>query len=85
MSKNERLFKISAILSILGFIVIFASGWAGNILANIWLNGVGGIVDTNEYEFRQQTYSLSFLCLGSVLFGVGLLAFLFSWYKKQEN
>lgn len=85
MNKNERLFKISTLLSILGFILIMGNGWAGNLLANIWLNMIGGTVDTSIYEFQKYTYSSSFLSLGSILFGVGLITMIFSWYKKQEN
>jgi len=85
MNKNERLFKISTLLIISGFLLIIGNGWIGNLLANIWLNMVGGIADTNVYEFQKYTYSSSFLSLGNILFGVGLLAMLFSWYKKQED
>ena len=85
MNKNERLFKISTLLFIFGFLLIMGNGWAGNLVANIWLNRVGGIADTNAYEYQKYTYSLSFLSLGNILFGVGLLAMLFSWYKKQED
>lgn len=85
MNKNERLFRISILLIIIGFLLIMGNGWTGNLVANIWLHKVGGIADTNVYEFQKYTYSSSFLSLGNVLFGVGLLAMLFSWYKKQED
>ena len=85
MNKNERLFTISTLLVILGFLLIIGNGWIGNLLANVWLNSVGGTADTNVYEFQKYTYSSSFLSLGNVLFGVGLLAMLFSWYRKQED
>ena len=85
MNKNERLFKISTLLIILGFILIMGSGWTGNLFANIWLNMQGGMADTNVYEFQKYTYSSSFLSLGNIIFGVGLLTMLFSWYKKQED
>ena len=85
MNKNERLFAISTLLVISGFLLIIGKGWIGNLLANIWLDSVGGTADTNVYEFQKYTYSSSFLSLGNILFGVGLLAMLFSWYKKQED
>lgn len=85
MNKNERLFRISTLLIILGFLLIIGNGWTANLLANIWLNNVGGTADTNVYEFQKYTYSSSFLSLGNILFGVGLLTMLFSWYKKQED
>ena len=74
MDKNERLFRISILLIIFGFLLIMGNGWTGNLVANIWLNRVGGIADTNVYEFQKYTSSSSFLSLGTILFGVGLLA-----------
>ena len=85
MNKNERLFKISILLIILGFIFTMGSGWTGNLFANIWLNMVGGMADTSDYEFQKHIYSSSVLSLGNILFGVGLLTILFSWYKKQTD
>lgn len=85
MNKNERLFKISTLLIISGFLLIIGNGWIGNLLADIWLNMQSGIVDNTVYPFLKYTYSSSFLSLGNILFGVGLLALLFSWYKKQEG
>ncbi|MER1998287.1 MAG: hypothetical protein ABS882_00815 [Lysinibacillus sp.] len=84
MNKNIRLFKISMVLTIFGFLLIMSNGWTGNLLANIWLKMVGGFADTNHYEFQRNTFSSSFLSLGNILFGVGLLTMLFSWYKKLE-
>lgn len=85
MNKNEKLFSISKILVIIGFLLILGNGWIGNVLANIWLNMVGGMADTNIYEYHMYSFSTSFLTLGAILFGVGLIVLLFSWYQKSEN
>lgn len=84
MDKNEKLFSISKILMIIVFLLIIGNAWTGNTLANIWLYMIGGMADTNIYKYHMYSFSSSFLTLGTILFGVGLTAMLFSWYQKKR-
>lgn len=85
MKKNEKLFVISALLMILGLIFSFGSAWIGNKIADIWLRSRGGSADPFVYEYHMHAYSSGFLYIGSILFGVGLSALLYSWYKIQKD
>lgn len=85
MNKNEKLFSISKVLIAIGFLLIIGNGWIGMVLANIWLTMVGGMADTSIYQYYMYTFSFSFLSIGSILFAIGLIALLFSWYKKEGH
>ena len=84
MDKNSKLLRISTMLAIFGLFFSIGSGKIGNVLGDLWLKNMGGVADTVQYEFIKNTYYTSFLVIGSILFGISLLAMLFSWYKMQE-
>lgn len=84
MDKNSKLLRISTTLAIFGLFFSIGSGKIGRVLGDLWLKNMGGVADTVQYEFIKNTYYTSFLVIGSILFGISLLAMLFSWYKMQE-
>ncbi|WP_096272160.1 hypothetical protein [Paucisalibacillus globulus] len=81
---NFNLFiTIGAILSIIGFILLFFSTHFGTSLAENWLVNQGG-VDTAMYHIRVESYITNFVVSGGILFGLGLFTLILTYFVKMH-
>lgn len=80
LDKLKVLMTLGSMLGIAGFISIFFSIYFGTSLADNWLVKQGG-ADTGMYQIIVAGYINNFLAAGSILFGIGLLVTILSYYK----
>jgi hypothetical protein len=94
MTKNRSytcLSIISSLLVIAGLILVFLSINFGTSLADSWVINEGGSVDTNQYNIILKSHINNFLIIGSILFGSGLLAAIYTYFSfllrkiKEKN
>lgn len=82
---------ISSLIIIAGLVLMFLSVSFGTALGDSWLSSQeDGIADTNHYLMVIETYKNNFVIIGSILFGVGVLSALSTYYtfilfRKVEN
>ena len=82
MTKNKLkgLASLASIISVIGIILIFFSVNFGTSLAEKWLAKQGG-ADTSTYLIVLEGYINNFIVSGSIVFGIGLAAIAFAYYK----
>lgn len=79
--KLKGLMGLCSLLGVIGLTPIFSSDNFGTSLSDIWLAQYD-FADTTEYQFRVKTNTNNFLVTGVILFGVGLVGFILSYYKQ---
>ncbi len=81
MTKNHinRLTALGAIITVLGFILLFFSTSFGTSMAEGWLMEQGG-ADTAMYHIRIESYISNFLVSGGILFGIGILTLIITYF-----
>ncbi|RHW34004.1 hypothetical protein D1B33_14470 [Lysinibacillus yapensis] len=79
--KLKGLYALGSLLGATGLIFLFFSANIGAKLADRWLLGQGGFADTSLYEIMVRANTNNFLAAGSILFAVGLMTLVFSYYK----
>ncbi|MGD6942574.1 hypothetical protein ACQCT6_11095 [Cytobacillus gottheilii] len=81
----------SSIIVIAGLVLMFSSIYLGISFGDSWLfRQENGIADTSQYNMIVETYKNNFVIMGSILFGVGVLSAIFTYYtyvlfRKVEN
>lgn len=81
----------SSLIVIAGLVLMFSSISLGTSLGDSWLNRQeNGIADTSQYNMIVETYKNNFVIIGSILFGVGVLSAISTYYtyvlfRKVEN
>ncbi|MCH7323324.1 hypothetical protein LZ480_15720 [Solibacillus sp. MA9] len=85
MTKNTRLMKLSVILSIVGIVLIMCSGWVGRSFSNLWLQSIGGSIDTEIFLYMLNSFRNSTLLIGGILFTVCLPTAIFAWYQTLDK
>ena len=86
MTKERRLFNLSLILAICGVVLVTFSGSIGKAFSNFWLQRQpGGMIDTDVYLFMMNSFQMSALVIGGILFAVCLPTALYTWYQTLEN
>jgi hypothetical protein len=78
--KLKGLVAVGSLLAGIGCIFLFFSSNIGISFAEIWLIRHDG-VDISIYKLVQKGYINSFLCAGSILFGIGVITIIFAYYK----
>ncbi|WP_404349119.1 hypothetical protein LG311_01970 [Sutcliffiella horikoshii] len=81
---------ITAVLIIVGLGLMFLSVTFGTSIGDSWLESVGGMADTSNYERIVDTHINNFVIIGSILFGAGVLTALGTYvlsarYLKIED
>ncbi|GIN89214.1 hypothetical protein J6TS1_11500 [Siminovitchia terrae] len=72
---------ISSLLAIAGLVLMFSSIFFGTSLGESWLlNQEDGVADTSQYMMVIETYKNNFVIAGSILFGVGLLTAILTYF-----
>ncbi|TYS62507.1 hypothetical protein FZC76_20610 [Sutcliffiella horikoshii] len=71
---------LNAALIIGGLVLMFLSVTFGTAIGDSWLDGVGGMADTSNYERIVDTQTNNFVIIGSILFGAGVLTSLGTFY-----
>lgn len=86
MTKEKRLLNLSLILAICGVVLIAFSGSIGKSFSNFWLQRQpGGMIDTDVFLFMMNSYQISALVIGGILFAVCLPTALYAWYQTLKN
>lgn len=85
MTKNTRLLQLSGILSIIGLVLIFSSGWIGTTFSNLWLRQNGGSADTEFFLFMMNSFRNSALLIGGIIFAVCLPTAIYAWYQSLDK
>jgi hypothetical protein len=76
-----RLGVISSLLGIGGLVLMFFGVSFGTSLGTTWLvNQEDGVADTNQYMMVIENYTSTFLVSGSILFAVGLLTAILTYF-----
>ncbi|AJD89582.1 hypothetical protein JMA_02650 [Jeotgalibacillus malaysiensis] len=78
--KLNGLIIFSIAITVIGLILLFFSVSFGTSLGENWLFQRGG-ADTAMYHLVIESYIQNFLVAGGVLFGIGLVTTIFSYYK----
>ncbi|WP_051314890.1 hypothetical protein [Alteribacter aurantiacus] len=77
---------ISSLVTIAGLILIFSSSHFGTSMVDNWMRSQSSFedfgVDTIFYHLHIQSYTTNFLVTGSILFGVGLVTLVGTYYHK---
>ena len=71
---------LGSLITAIGFILLFFSVNFGKLLAENWLVTEGGI-DTATYLIIVEGNINNFLAAGSILFSIGIVTLLFTYYK----
>ena len=82
--KLKGFISLGILLLILGLFFLFNSVNFGTSLAGNWVAKRGG-ANTTLYHIGVKGYINSFLAVGSILFGAGLITAIFSLYKLIIN
>lgn len=86
MTKEKRLLNLSLILAICGVVLIVFSGSIGNSISNFWLQRQpGGMIDTDVYLLMMNSFQMSALVIGGILFAVCLPTALYTWYQTLKK
>jgi len=83
--KLTGLYALGSLLGIVGLIFIFFSANLGTTVADSWLEGQGGIADTSLYQLMIKANISNFRVAGGILFAVGLMTIVFSYYKTLKE
>jgi len=79
-TRMKAFLTLGSFITVIGFfLLIFNVSW-GLSLADNWLAKRGG-ADTSLYLLVIEGYTNMFLAAGSILFGIGLVAILFTSFK----
>lgn len=71
----------SFLLAIAGLVLMFTSVSFGTSLGDAWLfSQQDGIADTDQYMMVIETFKNNFVITGSILFGVGLLTAILTYF-----
>lgn len=76
----KQLKVIITLLVVVGLGLMFLSVTFGTAIGDSWLETVGGMADTSNYERRVETHTNNFVIIGSILFGAGVLTALGTFY-----
>ena len=71
---------ITIVLIIVGLGLMFLSVTFVTSIGDSWLESVGGMADTSNYERIVDTQTNNFVIIGSILFGAGVLSALGTYY-----
>ena len=86
MTKEKRLLNLSLILAICGVVLVAFSGSIGKSFSNFWLQRQpGGMIDTNVYIYMMNSFQISALVIGGILFAVCLPISIYAWYQTLKN
>lgn len=73
---------ISSLLAIAGLVSMFTSVMFGTSLGDLWLSSQwDGTAETSQYMMVIESYKNNFVIIGSILFGVGLLTAILTYFS----
>lgn len=78
----NRFLTIGIALFVIGFILLFFSTSIGISMADNWMMNQGG-ADPAKYQIRAESYINIFVVSGSILFGIGLLTLILTYFIKM--
>ncbi|KAA0959281.1 hypothetical protein FQ085_05800 [Planococcus sp. ANT_H30] len=84
MFKNHisGLVIVSTLLAIVGLVLLFVSASFGISLGSSWLRSQqDGIADTSQFVMVMEAYTTVFVVLGGILFAVGLLTAILTYFS----
>ena len=81
----KQLKIITTLLVVVGLGLMFLSVTFGTAIGDSWLESVGGMADTNNYERIVETHTNNFVIIGSILFGAGVLTALGAFYLSARH
>ncbi|MFC0015940.1 MULTISPECIES: hypothetical protein [Allobacillus] len=77
----NRFLTIGITLFVIGFILLFFSTSIGISMADNWVMNQGG-ADPAMFQIRIESYINIFVVSGSILFGIGLLTLILTYFIK---
>ncbi|GAE92936.1 hypothetical protein JCM21714_1961 [Gracilibacillus boraciitolerans JCM 21714] len=80
----KGLIVLSSLMTVIGLVLLFVSVNFGIFLADNWLANEDW-VDTSKYLMVVEGSINILLTVGGILFGVGLAAIIFTYYKILNN
>jgi|UPI00026267D2 hypothetical protein len=83
--KQYGFFVVTIVLTLVGYLKLKSSVNDGIDAANSYLRSVGGSMDSAQFTDIQNTFVISNILIGGILFAVGLTFLCFSIYRLLKE